>query len=714
MMSSNRQLAQAVKLDRQGRLAEAVAAYRQVLAGEPRNSDALHLLGIALARMGHTQEAAGMIAAAVQIQPQNFAMQSNLGNALSALGRYPEAVACYDRALARKPDVVTAYRGRGIALLRMGRVDAALSSLEQAVRLAPHDAYAHGDLGVALERANRKQDALRSFKQAIALKSDYAEARHNLGLVEAALGQYAAALASLDRARALQPNRPAIHRDRGNVLLALGRLVEALASYDEAVSSQPNDAAAHHNRGMALTKLERHRDAVPSFDQALRLAPEWFDAHFQRGVALLQLDRCEEALAAFDRALALNEKSAEAFNNRGVALTRMSRPDEALESFARALVCKPDHAEACTNAGNTLKSLKRYAEALDYFDRALSIKPDEPMTVWSQALIKLTLGDFRDGWPLYESRFRVANFIPTQRHFDVPRWSGSEPLEDKTLLVHTEQGLGDTLQFCRYIPVLEARGARVVFEVQPVLQPFLGSLKMRGTLLGCGEPLPRVDLVCPLLSLPLALRTGIDDIPGGMPYVSADAAAVGAFRTRLGSLPGRKVGLNWQGNSATEKQPWLKGRSFPLREAAAIAGLPGVSLVSLQKGEGNEQLDQVQFNAQIAQLTDPHDLGPGGVEDTAALIAALDLIITSDTFVAHLAGALGAPVWVILPFEADWRWLCERDDSPWYPTMRLFRQRRPGDWAEVFERVARELRALQWTSIMERARNAMRSRDSPS
>jgi tetratricopeptide (TPR) repeat protein len=696
MASSTPQFTQAVMLDRQGRLAEAAAAYRQVLLGEPRNGDALRLLGVALARMGQTQEAVVMLAGAAQIQPNNFALHSNLGNALSALGRYAEAIACYDRALALKPGVASSYRGRGLAQMRLNQLDAALSSLEEAVRLAPQDADAHSDVGVVLERLNRKLDAVRSLQRATELSTEHAEAHHNLGLIQATLGHYEAALASLDRALALKPNRPAIHGDRGDVLLSLGRPIDALVSYDRAIANQPADAATWHNRGVALVRLERCGEAVASFDQALVLAPELFNAHFHRGVALLQLDRHAEALAGFDRALALNPTSAEALNNRGVALMRLMRPDEALQSFAHALACKPDHAEACPTAGNTLKGLQRYGEALDYFDRAHSIQPDEAMTIWSKALIKLTLGEFRDGWPLYESRFRIANFIPLQRRFEVPRWSGTESLEGKTLLVHTEQGLGDTLQFCRYILLLEARGARVVFEVQPVLRRFLSSLNMRGALLAHGDSLPRVDFVCPLLSLPLAFRTQLDDIPGGVPYVSADGAAAEACRQRLGALPGLKVGLNWQGNSATEQQPWLRGRSFALREAAALARLPGVNLVSLQRGEGIDQLARVEFNAQIAQFFNPHDLGPDAVDETAALITALDLVITSDTFVAHLAGALGAPVWLVLPFEADWRWLSAREDSPWYPTMRLFRQRRPGDWPELFDRVAHELRALQY------------------
>ena len=649
-------------LDRQGRFAEAATAYRRVLAVEPRNADVLHSLGVALAKMGLPQDAVGCLAAAVQIQPRNFAWQINLGSALSALGRHPEAVACYERASALKPDLAAAHRGRGLALLRIGRFEDAASSLERALRLAPDDANAHADLGVAFERVGRRQEALRCLRRATQLNAHHADAHHNLGLIEASLGNFTAALASLDRTLALQPNRPAVDADRGNVLLSLGRPAEAVASYDRAIA----------------------------------IAPELFDTHFYRGLALLQLERLEECIAAFDRALTLNPDAAEAHNNRGVALARLDRPDAALESFKSALRCKPDHAESHTNAGNTLKGLKRYEEALRSFDHALSIRPDEPMTVWSKALLQLSRGDFREGWPLYEARFRLAHLAPLQRRFDIPRWSSRDPLEGKSLLVYAEQGLGDTLQFCRYIPLLEARGAHVAFEVQASLKNLLRSLDMRGALIARGEPLPQVDFACPLLSLPLEFGTGMDDIPDGVPYVSADGAAVDAWKSRLTALPGLKIGLNWQGNPETEKQPWVRGRSFALREAARLASLPGVSLVSLQKGEGAQQREHVAFKSKLAQLSDPSDLGPGAFGDTAALVKALDLVITSDTSVAHLAGALGAPVWVVLQFEPDWRWLTSRDDNPWYPTMRLFRQQRPGDWSEVFDRVAQAV--LAWAA----------------
>jgi Tfp pilus assembly protein PilF len=465
-----------------------------------------------------------------------------------------------------------------------------------------------------------------------------------------------------------------------------------VASFELATKLEPDLAQAHLWRGKACLKLNRPAEALASLDRSLALAPEVFDTNFQRGMALAMLNRNSESVASFDKAIGLDEKSAEAVNNRGAVLLRLFRPTEALTDFARAVQLNPNYADAYSNAGTTQRGLGRYDEALRSVNRALSMKPDDVTALWTKAALKLGMGDFREGWPLYETRLRREDSGQLQRTLEAPRWSGEESLEGKVLFVHAEQGLGDTLQFCRYVHVLEAMGADVVFEVQPVLKRLLGSLGMRGTLIGRGEPLPKFDLHIPLLSLPLALQTELDTIPGGVPYLHVDPEALNTWSERLAVLPGFKIGLNWHGNPEAEQLSALQARSFPLSAAAPLARLEGVSLVSLQKGPGAEQREQVEFSGQVAQLTDPLYLGADELAtETAALIKALDLVVTADTALAHLAGALGARVWLVLQAVPDWRWLIDRTDSPWYPTMRLFRQRTPGNWAEVFGRIATEL-----------------------
>ena len=382
-----------------------------------------------------------------------------------------------------------------------------------------------------------------------------------------------------------------------------------------------------------------------------------------------------------------------AVNNRGAVIARLNRPTEALSDFVRALLLKPDYADAYINGGGALRALGRFKEAANSFDRALALRRDNPVAAWNKGLVKLALGEWREGWPLYESRLQLASAGAAERELDAPRWTGSEALSGKTLLVHAEQGLGDTLQFCRFVPLLEKMGARVVFEVQPVLQRLLSTLPMRGTLIARGDPLPRFDLHVPLLSVPLALRTEIDTIPTAGPYLAAWPEAAQTWRERVQALDGIKVGINWQGNPAAERRSVFQSRSFPLAALAPVAQLPGVTLVSMQKGSGSEQRDEVDFGARITRLTDPLYMGADELAgETAAILTSLDLLITADTALAHLAGALGVRTWIALQAVPDWRWLVGRTDSPWYPSVRLFRQPTPGDWPSVFAQMAEELR----------------------
>jgi Tfp pilus assembly protein PilF len=493
----------------------------------------------------------------------------------------------------------------------------------------------------------------------------------------------------------MQPGDANQYHARGVALVNLEKYPEALASFDHALKLAPGTAPTYLWRGRAHAQLGQLDAAIDDFDRALKLAPTEFEAHLQRGIALARLERSEESLGSFDEAVRLDRNNADALNNRGAVLVRLSRPAEALDDFVNAVRCKPDYADAYTNLGNTQKGLGRYREALQSFDTALSLKPDDAMAIWSKAVLKLAMGALRDGWPLYEARLRLET-NPLQPLKPGTRWSGGESLEGRALLVYAEQGLGDTLQFCRYIAPLEALGARVVFEVQPVLKKLLGSLEMRGTLVGRGEPWPPIDLHTPLGSLPLAFGTELGSIPGGVPYLKVGPRAVSRWQERLAAVPGLKVGINWHGNPEAEKRAALQARSFPLAAAAPLSRLPQVSLVSLQKGAGAEQIAQVGFGGAMVQLTDPNFMGPDEIaEETAAIMMGLDLVITADTAIAHLAGALGVPVWVVLQSVPDWRWLIDRSDSPWYPSMRLFRQLRSGDWPEVFERVANELTALR-------------------
>jgi hypothetical protein len=380
-------------------------------------------------------------------------------------------------------------------------------------------------------------------------------------------------------------------------------------------------------------------------------------------------------------------------NNRGVALEALEQPQAALESFIRASVIDSTAAATHINVGVLSARLGHYAQAASSFDRALAIDGNEPTAQLELAFLSLAQGDFRRGWPLYETRFRAPALAIPPRDFDMPRWTGQTPIAGKTLLVHAEQGLGDAIQFCRYLPLLAERGATVMFEVMSSLKALMRTLPGAVAVIGRGEPLPAADYHCPLMSLPLAFGTQLADIPQSLPYLAADPFRVTDWAARLQPLPGLRVGLAWQGNAQVERLTWARGRSPPLAVFEPLTQIPGLSLVSLQQGEGLQQLHAAPFRDRI--FFPGEEATADAFLDTAAIMASLDLIISSDTSVAHLAGALARPTWVALSASPDWRWLRERSDSPWYPSMRLFRHPgRSNRWDVVVGQLAQSLQAL--------------------
>lgn len=720
-------LATALGHHRAGRLREAVAAYEVLLRHTPDDADVLQLMGVALAQLGRQADGIAFLARSLELKPDRPTVLLNLAQALQAVGRPEEALQACNRALALDASSAGGYRTRVGILRALGRHDEALANAGQAVRLALEDPGAHADLGIAFAAVGRDRDALECFDRALALDPNLASAHYNRATLLARSGSHELALQSYDRALVLQPQHAAVHSNRGNSLKELGRLEEAVQSYSLALAIEPANPETLHNRAVALSLLGQHAQALRDYDalraqgretapdligrgaalvalgrygealapldRAVTILPGEAEAHIQRGVALLNLERNLEAIESFDRALALRPKVPEVLNNRGIARTGAGRLPEALEDFIGAALLS-GAGDIQTNMGIVLKTLGRYREAAESFGRALDRNPRDHAARFALAFLDLTLGKFNLGWPLYESRFDVPALRNPARRFDIPRWRGSEPLEGKTLLVHAEQGLGDVIQFCRYLPLIEARGAEVVFEVMPSLKALLRTLPGTIRLVGRGEPLPRCDYYCPLLSLPLAFNTQLDSIPAQTPYLAAEPDRIVAWADRLRPLTGLRVGIAWQGNLEVEKLIWARGRSMPLAALEPLSELPGVTLVALQKGPALEQLREVSFGDRIVDLGADLDRGADAFLDTAAVMSSVDLVISTDTSILHLAGALGRPVWAALTFSSEWRWLLQRTDSPWYPTMRLFRQPTDGDWGAVVREMAAELRPL--------------------
>jgi tetratricopeptide (TPR) repeat protein len=507
-----------------------------------------------------------------------------------------------------------------------------------------HAIEAYFQSGARLHSAGRLAEAEQVYRGVLAEAPRHADSLHMLGVLASQCGQPEAALACIDQAIAIRPSAAMYHVNRAAALLALRRLDAALAASQAAIRLQANSAEAHQVMGHVLSDLGRPEEALAAYQTALRRKPGLPDLYNNIGLALRQADRLEDAVVA----------------------------------LRRALQQAPGDASALGNLGGVLKELGRTDEAEECYRTALRGHPDDPVLHFNLGLALLLSGRFEPGWEEYEWRFR-AGAVPIPP-CDKPRWAG-EDLDGRTLLIRAEQGMGDTIQFCRFMPMAAARG-RVWLEVQPGLRHLMRGVLDAARIITVGDALPPFDRWCPLLSLP-----GIFKQTPPPPYMEANADRVAAWRTRIGTH-GRRIGIAWQGNPTAAAE---RGRSIPLREFLPLAQIPDMRLISLQKHHGVDQLANVPDGLRIETLGDDFDAGSDAFIDTAAVMQSLDMVITSDTSVAHLAGALGRPVWVALQHVPDWRWLLEGDDCPWYPTMRLFRQTDRGNWRGVFERMARQL-----------------------
>jgi len=525
------------------------------------------------------------------------------------------------------------------------------------------------------------QQAEQLYLQVLEVDPDQIDALHLLAAITGQTGRESRAITYLQAVLRLQPGLAAAHNNLGNAFSSQGRFPEAVASFQEAVRLQPDFAVAYSNLGNAQRKQGRLAEAVASLQQAVRLKPDFAGAHNNLGAAWLALEKLADAQASFQQAVRLKPDFAEAHFHLGVALGKGGKHEEATASLQQALRLKPDYAEAHYSLGVALERQEKHEEAVASYQQAVRLDPDYADAHYNLGLVSLLLGDFEQGWGEYEWRWKTKEEF-VDRSFSQPRWDGGR-LEGKTILLHAEQGLGDTLQFIRYAPLVHQRGARVVVCTFPPLLSLLRTCPGIDHLLAGDEPLPSFDIHAPLLSLPLVFGTTAATVPADVPYLAADPCLVTHWQSELNALPGFKVGIVWQGFPGHKKDHL---RSVPLMAFAPLADLADVHLVSLQVGLGREQVAALGGLFRIADVASRFDAASFG--DAAAVVKCLDLVITVDSALAHLAGALGVLVWVALPYNPDWRWMLEREDSPWYPTMRLFRQARPGDWAEVFGRIA--------------------------
>jgi len=680
-----------IALFQQGKAAEAEALLTDAQRRYPGNFNLLHMLGIMLVQGRDPARGVVLIETALE-QRKDFApAYNNLGNGYRRLQKHGAAMAAYDRAIALRPDFVEAYNNRGNALVVLGRPLDALADFETAVRLNPGMAEAHNNRAIALLKLQRTEAALAAADKALTLQPDFAEALVSRAEALLVRGDSDKALDSAEKAVKLKPGSAEAHVCRANVVLAVGRAQEALTGYDQAITLNPSLASAHSNRGNALRELGRMPEALDSYDHAIRIQPDFAEAFNNRGRVLGDLQGLEAALESYDRAAALAPGYAAAHSNRGNMLLMLGKPEAALAAHDTALAIQPDNFRAHNNRGNALLDLKRVDEALESYARAIALAPGYAEGHWNRGIALLLQGKLEEGWPEYAFRHHCTGFAMPQDIYPADRlWTGAQDLTDKTLLIHCEQGIGDTIQFCRYARVARSRGARVLMAPHKGLGRLLAGLGPDITIIDGDPAMHAYDYHVPLLNMPQACGTRLENIPSSDAYLFAEPERVAHWRDRIGQ-EGWKIGINWQGNPAS---PSDIGRSFPVGMFEKIGRLAGVRLISLQKGAGLEQLDDLPHGMIVERPPAPFDEGAAAFVDTAAVMANLDMVITSDTAVAHLAGALGRPAMVALKYVPDWRWLLDRSDAPWYPGMQLVRQQTHGDWAGVFAQIESQLRLL--------------------
>ena len=712
-------LQMAVQHHSAGRLGEAQRLYQSVLSEQPANADALHLSGIIAQQTGHLAAAISLMNEAIAACPTVAAYHCNLAKALRDIGDHQAAVESFQRAISLQADMVDALFGlagclrilgrhaaaaehlRRITILRANDPEAhaylaaalkgagdfagAIAAYRTAVTLQPLYGVAHNNLGNLLRDAGRLDEAAAAYADAIAAKPDDAEAYSNLGNLLFQRGDLAGAEEKCQQAVDLKPEFSEAHNNLGNVLRAQNRLDEAVLCYRLALALNPKFADAHNNLGLTLHDGGLLNEAVESFEAALSLNPQ-----FPAGLSNLAHVKCsqgkyEEAEALYRQALAISPDEAMFIGGLAIALHEQGRIDEAITEYRRAIAANPNAAVAYANLGAAYQARREIAEAIRHMRHAVSLAPNDAEKHGNLGIALLLDGQFEEGWREYEWRWQYKQ--NWKMHiFEQPRWDGS-PLNGRTVLLFAEQGFGDELQFIRYAPMVAAMGGRVIVECHPQLKTLLATVSGISAVYGKGEKLPAFDCVLPQMSLPMIFGTTLATIPAETPYLKPDAALIAEWAERTASAPGkRRIGLCWQGDPKHKND---RNRSIPLTRFASLLKRPDLAFISLQKGPGSEQIAEAGLNG--ALIDETQAMRFDDFADAAALIMSLDLVITIDSAIAHLAGALGKPVWLLLPYASEWRWLHNRTDSPWYPQTTLFRQTQSKDWDGVLKQIAAAL-----------------------
>lgn len=568
-------------------------------------------------------------------------------------GNFEQAVAFCKNILTAYPNNITALHFLGVIYLQINQYEEAIKHLRRALEISPESFEGFYNLGRAFEKKGMPDEAIENYQKVIQLNPNFIDAHINLG----------------------------------NIFHMQGRFGEAIRYYRKILDQIPDNAEIYQNLGIALHDQGQINEALACYQKVLRLRPDAVDALNNIGFILKEKNQFHNAIGFFQKALQFNPEHIEVLNNLANAYQANSQIDDALKYYQKAVQLQPDHAESHAGFGTALYENAQFENAIVHYQKAIQLKPDYVDPHFNNALALLLLGKFREGWKEYEWRRKTKDFIALCPQFTQPIWSGKDS-PDSVILIYAEQGFGDTLQFIRYAPLVVQHGATIVFECQKELKPLLQTIEGIHHVFSQGEPLPEFDIQSPLLSLPLAFNTTLETIPAKVPYIKADVSLTEQWSKKIRRKNLKfNIGLVWSGNPKYGRDRY---RSLSLQSFSCFTQIEYACFYSLQKGSAAEQAKNPPSGMNLIDLTeDIHDFS-----DTAAFIENLNLIISVDTAVAHLAGAMGKPVWTLIPFIPDWRWMLHRTDSPWYPTMKLFRQSSPDTWDDVISKIYHELQSL--------------------
>ncbi len=672
---------------------EGIELLQKSLELNPFNPEALNNLGNALQAQGKDAEAIASYYSAIRLSPNYPEAYNNLGNVQYKQGNFAEAVSSYHRAIELSPNYSNAHCNLGNAWRSQGNLTAAIASFQRALQINPNYANAYYGLGNALDEQGNYEQAIANLGRSIQLNPHYADAHMSLGNVLVKVENFKDAVSSYDRALELNPNRSDIYYNLGKIWHKWGNLPEAIASYSKAIALKPS-AETYNNLGTVLSNQGQHEQAIAVYYKSLELNPQLAIVYYNLAAALNQTGRIEAAISSYAHAIELQRDYPEAYINLGNIFKEQDDLSAAISSYYQALDLNPNYTEAYSNLGAAFQAQGNLAEAIANYHQALAINPKFSDARANLSYALLMTGDFKNGWQEYEYRFATkeqeAIIHPPQNR---PKWDENLQYKGELILV-TEQGLGDSIQFVRYAQILQNIGLKISIQCDPQLKRLFSGISGIHQVYTSPESASPESQWYPLMSIPQVLSAQLNDqnIPAQVPYLPIPLERVEYWQSKLRDRDQFIVGIGWQGNPKAERSI-LKGRSFKLENFKYLANIPNIKLVSLQKGFGSEQLDECDFRHKFVDVQAEISANTEFI-DTGAIMLNCDLVITSDTAMAHLAGALGRLTWIALKQIPEWRWMLNRPDSIWYPTMRLFRQHQNGDWTAVFQEISDELTAI--------------------